>query len=76
MSNRDLYANTRDTGFTINFFLNAGPLPRSGLLASPFFTTTDPINALTDKGCDVRLIVRFSPITTPQALREAYENLG
>lgn len=34
----------------------------------------DPINSLTDKGCDVRLIVRFSPITTPEALREAFEN--
>ena len=70
----ELYANTRATGFTINFFLNAGPRPRLGLLAAPFFTTTQPINALTDKGCDVKLIVRFSPITTPEALRQAFEN--
>lgn len=74
MAHKELYANTRDTGFTINFFMNAGPLPRSGLLAAPFFTTTAPINALTEKGCDVRLIVRFSPITTPEALRSAFEN--
>lgn len=74
MALSELYANTGATGFTINFFLNAGPQPRSGLLAAPFFTTNDPIIALTDKGCDVRLIVRFSPITTPQALRQAFEN--
>lgn len=76
MALKELYANTRDTGFTINFFMNAGPNPRSGLLAAPFFTTNSPIKALTDKGCDVRLIVRFSPITTPEALREAFENPG
>ncbi|SDF04182.1 PLD-like domain-containing protein [Celeribacter baekdonensis] len=54
--------------------MNAGPRPRSGYLAAPFFTTNAPIKALTDKGCDVRLIIRFSPITTPQALRQAFEN--
>jgi phosphatidylserine/phosphatidylglycerophosphate/cardiolipin synthase-like enzyme len=74
MALSELYANTGATGFTINFFMNAGPHPRSGLLAAPFFTTNDPIRALTDKGCDVRLIVRFSPITTPEALRQALEN--
>ncbi len=74
MALSELYANTGATGFTINFFLNSGPQPRSGLLAAPFFTTNDPIKVLTDKGCDVRLIVRFSPITTPEALRQALEN--
>ncbi|SDX55294.1 PLD-like domain-containing protein [Albimonas donghaensis] len=74
MALSELYANTGATGFTINFFMNTGPHPRSGLLAAPFFTTNDPIRALTDKGCDVRLIVRFSPITTPDALRKALEN--
>ncbi|MEO0372485.1 MAG: phospholipase D-like domain-containing protein, partial [Pseudomonadota bacterium] len=69
-----LYANTPETGFTLSFFTAAGTYPRSGLLAAPFFTTNDPIKALTDKGCDVRLIVRFSPFTTPQALRQALEN--
>lgn len=76
MALSELYANTRTTGFTINFFMNPGPRPRSGFLAAPFFTTNDPIRALTDKGCDVRLIIRFSPITTPQALRQALENPG
>ena len=74
MTLRDLYANTRDTDFTINFFMKAGTNPRTGLLAAPFFTTTVPIDALTDRGCDVRLIVRFSPVTTPEALRGAFEN--
>ena len=74
MTSREVYANTRETGFTINFFLNAGPKPRSACLAAPFFTTTEPIEALTEKGCDVRLIVRFSPITKPDALHAAYNN--
>lgn len=74
MALSEFYANTRATDFTINFFMNAGPHPRSGYLAAPFFTTNVPIQALTDKGCDVRLIIRFSPITTPQALRQALEN--
>ena len=74
MTHRDFYGNTRDTGFTINFFTKTGPNPRLGLLAAPFFSTPDPINALTEKGCEVRLVVRFSPITTPEALREAFVN--
>lgn len=74
MALSELYANTGSTGFTINFFMNAGQYPRLGLLAAPFFTTNDPIKALTDKGCDVRLIVRFSPITTPEALWSAHKN--
>ncbi|EEW24268.1 phospholipase D-like domain-containing protein [Rhodobacter ferrooxidans] len=74
MALSELYANTGATGFTINFFMNAGPHPRSSYLAAPFFTTNDPIKALTDKGAEVRLIIRFSPITTPQALRLAFGN--
>lgn len=74
MALSDLYANTKETGFTLNFFLNVGDKPRVGLLAAPFFTTTDPINALTEKGCEVRLIIRFSPITTPDALRGVLNN--
>jgi hypothetical protein len=74
MALSELYANTRPTGFTINFFFDAGLRPRSALLAAPFFTLIEPIKDLTDKGCDVRLIVRFSPITTPEALRQAFEN--
>lgn len=70
----EIYTNTRTTDFTINFFMKAGPHPRLGLLAAPFFSTNEPIRALTDKGCDVRLIVRFSPITTPEALRQALGN--
>ncbi len=74
MNPSEFYANTAATDFTINFFLKAGPHPRYGLLAAPFFTTNEPIEALTGKGCDVRLIVRFSPITTPAALRQAFVN--
>jgi hypothetical protein len=71
---RNLYGNTSASGFTINFFMEAGSSPRVGLLAAPFFTTTAPIEALTDRGCEVRLIVRFSPVTTPEALKGAFDN--
>ncbi len=74
MTLRDLYGNTSASGFTINFFMKAGINPRVGLLAAPFFTTTTPIEALTDRGCEVRLIVRFSPATTPEALQGAFDN--
>ena len=74
MTLSEVYANTPETEFAINFFMKAGPKPRVGLLAAPFFSTTRPIEALTDKGCDVRLVVRFSPVTTPEALREAFKN--
>lgn len=74
MGLRDYYGNTFGTGFTISFFMEAGINPRTGLLAAPFFTTTSPIEALTGRGCEVRLIVRFSPVTTPEALRGAFDN--
>lgn len=74
MALRNFYANTKATGFTINFFSGAGVNPRVALLAAPFFTTNDPIEALTKRGCDVSLVVRFSPATTPDALQVALEN--
>lgn len=74
MTLRNCYGNTAESGFTINFFVHAGMTPRVGLLAAPFFTTTTAIDELTKRGCDVRLVVRFSPVTTPEALRGAFEN--
>ncbi len=74
MALKDLYANTKGTGFTISFFSDCAERPQTALLAAPFFTTTEPIEMLTEKGCDVCLIVRFSPITTPDALQKAYNN--
>jgi len=74
MALKELYSNTPDTDFTMNFFMKAGPRPRSALMAAPFFNTTEPIEYLTDKGCEVRLIVRLSPITKPASLRKALKN--
>lgn len=74
MALKEFYSNTQKTGFTINFFMDLAQGSRAALLAAPFFNTIQPINVLTTEGCDVRLIVRFSPITTPEALRGAYEN--
>jgi PLD-like domain len=74
MALSEIYANTRATDFTINFFLNAASPPKLGLLAAPFFSTMTAIESLTRKGCSVLLVVRFSPITQPSALRAALEN--
>ena len=74
MALRDFYANTKETGFTVSFFMEAGSTPQKGLLAAPFFTTAEPLEALTRRGCDVSLIVRFSPATKPGALRSALKN--
>ncbi|MEP1537246.1 MAG: phospholipase D-like domain-containing protein [Paracoccaceae bacterium] len=74
MTLRDYYGNTKATGFTVNFFRDVKRNPLMGHLASPFFSYVEPIEHLTAKGCEVRLIVRFSPITTPDALRKAFEN--
>ena len=75
MNLREIYTNTGPDS-TINFFLNTGKKPKRAFLASPFFTKTspDPIKELTRKGCDVQLIVRFSPVTTPEALQGAFNN--
>lgn len=74
MSLSEIYTNTKDTDFTVNFFNKVGKSPREAFLAAPFFTFSDPIDALTHKGCNVRLIVRFSPITKPETLQSVFDN--
>lgn len=74
MALKDVYSNQQSTGFTINFFYEASERPATALLAAPFFTSNQAIKILTDKGCKVSLVVRFSPATTPSALREALDN--
>lgn len=68
---RDLYANSAKSGFTIDFFSLSAPGAHQALLASPFFSTYEPIRALTERGCTVKLLVRLCSITTPNVLREA-----
>jgi hypothetical protein len=43
-------------------------------LASPFFTTEEPIDLLTKRGCTVHLLVRLCSITTPTVLRKVLQN--
>ena len=71
MSLRAIYANTKESGFTINFFHTTGASAKVAALAAPFFNTTMALDAITSPECKISLIVRFSPITTPAALREA-----
>ena len=68
---RDAYGNTTASGFTINFFSENAKGAREAYLASPFFTTFDPIRTLTEKGCAVRLLVRLCSITPPKIVRQA-----
>jgi len=68
---RDFYANSAKTGFTIDFFSLMAPSAKEALLASPFYSTYEPIARLSERGCQIKLLVRLCEITTPEALRAA-----
>jgi hypothetical protein len=68
---RDAYGNSAASGFTIDFFKLNAPGASQALLASPFVSTFEPIRALTEKGCSVRLLVRLCSITPPAVVRQA-----
>jgi hypothetical protein len=68
---RDFYANSTKTGFTIDFFSLAAPGAKEAFFAAPFFSTYEPIKLLSQRGCQVKLIIRLCTITTPEVLREA-----
>ncbi len=68
---RDFYANSAKSGFTIDFFSLTAPGSQDALLASPFFSTYEPVRLLSERGCRIKLLVRLCTITTPQVLREA-----
>lgn len=68
---RDAYGNTRSSGYTIDFFSENAKGAREAYLASPFFTTIDPIRTLTENGCTVRLLVRLCSITPPKIVQQA-----
>ena len=68
---KDVYSNTGKTGFTVDFFGHVFVKPKRALLASPFFTTYSPIKNLTEKGCEVLLIIRLCEVTDPRSLKRA-----
>lgn len=71
---RDSYGNTASTGYTINWFSHCTSVACDAYLASPFFTTVEPIEILTKRGCTVHLLVRLCSITPPSILRMAINN--
>lgn len=71
---RDAYGNTSLSGYAIDFFELGGVGAKNAYLASPFFTTFKPIEALTKRGCEVQLLVRLCSITFPTVLRKALED--
>lgn len=68
---RDTYGNSAASGYTINYFSVNAPGASEAFLASPFFSTFEPISTLTARGCKVKLLVRLCSITTPAVLRLA-----
>jgi hypothetical protein len=68
---RDAYGNSKSSGYTIDFFELTAPGAKLALLASPFFSTYDPIEKLTKRGCEVKLIVRLCSITPPAVVAQA-----
>src|ERR1700724_948734 len=71
---RDSYANSAKSGFTIDFFALMAPGAKEALLASPFFSTYEPIACLSERGCQIKLLVRLGDITTPEVLRAALKD--
>jgi hypothetical protein len=68
---RDAYGNSKDSGYPIDFFELTAPGAKSAMLASPFFSTYDPVEKLTKRGCEVKLIVRLCSITPPGMIAKA-----
>lgn len=68
---RDAYGNSKSSGYTIDFFELTAPSAKSAMLASPFFSTYDPIERLTKRGCEVKLIVRLCSVTPPTVVAKA-----
>lgn len=68
---KNVYSNTSRTGFTVDFFGHVFVNPKQALLAAPFFTTYSPIKRLTERGCQVSLIIRLCEATDPHALKQA-----
>ena len=71
---RDVYANSKASGFTSSFFHQAGHAGGLALLASPFYSTFEPIRLLTERKCQVRLLVRLCEITSPRSLKQAFDD--
>jgi hypothetical protein len=68
---RDAYGNSKASGYTIDVFELTAPGAKSAMLASPFFSTYDPIERLTKRGCEVKLIVRLCSVTPPKVIAQA-----
>jgi hypothetical protein len=71
---RDLYANSKSFGFTLEFFEQRAKRAREAFLAAPFCSSYRAIGLLTKAGCEVRLLVRLCSITTPRVLRQALDD--
>lgn len=68
---RDLYGNTKASGFTISYFHSVAGAGKRALLASPFFSDCEPIRLLTNRHAEVWLLIRLCSHTSPDALHEA-----
>ncbi|PVM85754.1 phospholipase D-like domain-containing protein [Caulobacter radicis] len=67
----EIYSNTRETDYTLSFFMKAALGAETAALACPFFTNYDVVKLLTERGCSVKLLVRLCQATSPEALRLA-----
>jgi hypothetical protein len=71
---RDTYGNSRKSGFALDFFHQVAGTSREDFLASPFYSTYEPIQLLTSHDCRVSLLIRLCDITHPHALRKALDD--
>jgi hypothetical protein len=68
---RTVYGNSDKSGYAMSFFSLAAVNAKEAFLASPFYSTYEPIEYLTKQKCKVNLLIRLCPITTPMALKKA-----
>ena len=71
---RDLYANSKSFGFTLEFFEQRANDAKQAFLAAPFFSSYRMIELLSKAGCETHLLVRLCSITTPPVLRRALDD--
>lgn len=70
-----LYSNRNSRGdFIINSFEHFASRDSECFFAVPFFTNTEQILLLTEKGCQIRLVVRLGYPTNPVALEKILTN--
>lgn len=73
----DLFTNSSNRqDFFINAFSTFGFKPCDVYIASAFFTFSDPLIQLCERGCRIKIIVRLGYPTKPESLKDIFNREG